>query len=673
VLIGRVRPVDVLETRGLERTFSSGVSVRMLRSEPRMRFVVSASVEDRLACEFRLGSSTDSAHRPQQRASFALVLVAVAGFLFLQSLLAQPTRTVRRVLIFNDFGPISSPGIAALDQAIAAGLANSSYHIELYTENLEATLFPDDASQHRFREWYIRKYEDRKPDVIITVGPASLRFMIELHERSFPNTPVIFCGTTEEMIDQLKPDSHFTGVWGVAQPEKTLIAALHLQPDTKHVVVVGGTGAFDRSLEALTKESLRKYESQFAFTYLTDLDMPALLERLRRLPSKTIVYHTSMMEDAAGTHFIDATQAVPMVANAANAPVFTMDDVDVGKGTVGGYVVSWAADGQVAAGMAVRILDGVKPQEIPVVRNNNVYLFDWRALRRWGFKESDLPPGSTVIFRELSVWERTKWIWISGLLIIFGLSILAAYLQFSRKQLKQARDAQSQLSGLLINAQEMERRRLASELHDDFSQRLALLTLGLENASETLPDSSEATKRQLHELLNSASELGADLHTVSHRLHPSALEKLGLVPGLKALCEEFTSRQGIKIVFSSKNIPRSVPPNVALCLFRIVQESLQNLRKYSGASQGQVNLCKEGDRLFLSVSDEGRGFEMMEMRNRVGLGVRSMGERARLVGGQFEIHSQRGKGTRIDVCVPLQQEIETAEELSLQWEKTDPL
>jgi signal transduction histidine kinase len=638
-----------------------------------MRFVVSASVEDRLACEFRLGSSTDSAHRPQQRASFALVLVAVAGFLFLQALLAQPTRTVRRVLIFNDFGPISSPGIAALDQAIAIGLATSPHQIELYNENLEATLFPDDASQHRFREWYIRKYEDRKPDVIITVGPASLRFMIELHERSFPNTPVIFCGTTEEMINQLKPDSHFTGVWGVAQPEKTLIAALHLQPDTKHVVVVGGTGAFDRSLEALTKKSLRKYESQFEFTYLTDLDMPTLLERLKRLPSKTIVYHTSIMEDASGAHFIDATQAVPMVADAANAPVFAMDDVDVGKGTVGGYVVSWAADGQVAAGMAVRILDGVKPQEIPVVRNNNVYLFDWRVLRRWGFKESDLPSGSTVIFRELSVWERTKWIWISGLLIIFGLSILAAYLQFSRKQLKQARDAQSQLSGLLINAQEMERRRLASELHDDFSQRLALLTLGLENASETLPDSSEATKRQLHELLNSASELGADLHTVSHRLHPSALEKLGLVPGLKALCEEFTSRQGIKIVFSSKNIPRSVPPNVALCLFRIVQESLQNLRKYSGASQGRVNLRKEGDKLFLSVSDEGHGFDMMEMRNRVGLGIRSMGERARLVGGQFEIHSEPEKGTRIDVCVPLQPENETAEELSLQWEKTDLL
>ena len=601
-----------------------------------------------------------------------MLLVAVSGFLFLQSLIAQPIRTVRRVLIFNDFSSISSPGIEILNQAIVAGLATSQYQIELYNENLDATLFPDEASQHQFREWYVRKYSDRKPDVIITVGPASLRFMIESHERSFPNVPVIFCGTTEEMLDHLKPDSHFTGVWAVAQPEKTLIAALHLQPETKHVVVVGGSGVFDRSLEALTKESLRKYESQFAFTYLTDLDMPALLERLRRLPSKTIVYHTSIMEDAAGAHFIDATQAVPMVVSAANAPVFVVDDVDVGRGTVGGYVVSWAADGQIAAGMAVKILDGVNPEEIPVVRNNNVYLFDWRALRRWGFKESDLPPGSMLLFKEISLWERTKWIWISGLIVILCLSTLAAYLQFSRKQLKQARDAQLLLSGLLINAQEMEQRRLASELHDDFGQRLAVLALGLENASEALSDSSQATKQQMLELLTSASELGADLHTVSHRLHPSMLNTLGLAAGLRALCQEFSSGHRVEIVFSSEDIPRAVPPNVALCLFRIVQEGLQNMRKYSGVSQGHVNLRKKGDRLFLSVSDEGRGFDAKAMRNSAGLGIRSMGERARLVGGQFEIHSEPGKGTKIDVCVPLQPENLTAEELSYP-RKTDAL
>ena len=617
---------------------------------------MTARVEHRLAGELgrpRRRNCGDSHRGRLGEVRFALVLLVVAAFLFPQSIAAQQTKSVRRVLIFNDFGSISSPGVAILDQAIVAGLANSAYQIELYNESLEATLFPDERSQHSFREWYIRKYADRKPDVIIAVGPASLKFMVETHQKSFPNIPIVFCGSTKEMLDQLKPDSNFTGVWGVAQPEKTLIAALHLQPDTKHVVVVGGVGAFDRSLEAVTKESLRKYESQFEFTYLTDLTMPALLERLRRLPSKTIVYHTSLMEDAAGTHFIDATQAAPMVASAANAPVFAMDDVDIGNGTVGGDVVSWAADGKIAAGMVLRILDGAKPQEIAIVGNDNVYLFDWRALRRWGFKESDLPPGSIVIFREYSVWERTKWIWISGLLIILSLSVLTVYLQFSRRQLKQARESQLQLSGLLIDAQEMERRRLASELHDDFSQRVALLALGLENASEALPDSSEASKRQLHELFDSASELGADLHTVSHRLHPSALESLGLAPGVDALCKEFSSRQDIRVDFSSEDIPHVVPPNVALCLFRIVQEGLQNLRKHSGASQAQVSLRKDGDRLRLSVCDEGKGFDTKEMRNKVGLGIPSMGERVRLLGGQFEIQSEPGKGTRIEVSVPL--------------------
>ena len=603
-----------------------------------------------MSCKFRLRGST------QRGARVAFILVIVSHFLFLQSLTAQPTKIVRRVLIFNDFGSISSPGIVTLDQAIAAGLTRSPYQIELYSENLEATLFPDEVSQRRFREWYDRKYADRKPDLIITVGPASLKFMIESHERSFPNVPVIFCGTTEEMIDQLKPDSHFTGVWGVAQPEKTLVAALRLQPGTKHVVVVGGVAAFDRSLEAVTKESFRKYESQFEFTYLTNLDMPTLLEQLRRLPSKTIVYHTSIMEDASGAHFIDAAQSVPMVVSAANAPVFVVDDVDIGKGAVGGNVVSWAADGQVAADMAVRILDGAKPQEIPVVKNSNVYLFDWRALHRWGFRESDLPPGSIVIFREWSLWERTKWIWISGLLVILSLSALAAYLLFSRRQLRQVRDAQWQLSGLLINAQEIERTRLASELHDDFSQRLAVLTLGLENVSETLPDSQQDAKRQLREFINLASEIGADIHTVSHRLHSSLLETLGLEPGVRALCEEFSARQGIQVVFSAENIPSRVPPNLALCLFRTVQEGLQNLKKHSGAAQAQVRLRKDGDRLFLSVSDQGAGFDAKKMRNNATLGLRSMGERARLVGGLFEIHSEPGKGTRIDVYVPLQQE-----------------
>jgi hypothetical protein len=94
----------------------------------------------------------------------------------------------------------------------------------------EANLFTDEASQRNIRERYVSKYQEHKPNLIIAVGPASLHFMIESHERFFPGIPIIFCGSSEEMLERLKPDSHFTGVWGTVQPEETFKAALHLQP-----------------------------------------------------------------------------------------------------------------------------------------------------------------------------------------------------------------------------------------------------------------------------------------------------------------------------------------------------------------------------------------------------------------------------------------------------------
>ena len=600
-------------------------------------------------------SSVQIFHRSYvQGGKQARALIVAVIFFFSQLLSAQADKSVRRVLIFNDFHSVSSPGIAILDQAIATGLANSTYQVELYNETLESALFSDDATQHRFRDWYIRKYSDRKPDLIITVGPASLRFMIESHESSFPNIPIIFCGTTEKMLEELKPSVDFTGVWAVADPEKTLIAALRMLPGTKHVVVVGGISKFDQAVEATARASFHNYESRYEFTYLTDLGMPSLLERLKHLPSNSIIYHTSIMLDAAGNHFIDASQSVPMIVSAANAPIFVMDDVDLGQGTVGGHLVSWAADGRVAAATALRVLNGERPQDIPIVKNNDIYLFDWRALNRWGIKEKDLPPGSTVLFREPSAWARTKWVWLTALPIILGLSILAAYLHFSRKQIKLAKDAQLHLSGLLINAQEKERSRIASELHDDFSQRIALLSLGLENAADELPDSSVTVKRQLQKLFDSASELGADIHTVSHRLHSSTLESLGLVPGVSALCKEFTDRYGIEIDFCADNIPRRIHQDVALCLFRIIQEGLQNLKKHSGVAKAKVKLWTAGDQILISVCDEGRGFDLKEITNNGGIGIRSMEERVRLLSGRFEIHSEASRGTRIEVCVPLQ-------------------
>ena len=260
---------------------------------------------------------------------------------------------------------------------------------------------------------------------------------------------------------------------------------------------------------------------------------------------------------------------------------------------------------------------------------------------------------SFVVFREQTFLERASWAWIVSLIIILGLCALAIYLQKSRKQLQAARESQRQLGGMLINAQEQERSRLAAELHDDFSQRIALLALEMENVADAIPDSGKQAREHLRALSGSVAEIAADLHTLSHRLHSSTLKNLGLTPGINALCTEFSAQLGIAVDFSSDGVPRNVPPDVALCLFRIVQEGLRNIQKHSGASRAQVGLRLAGNRLILSVSDDGRGFPTDGERDKNGLGMRNMEERVRLVGGTFEIHSEPTQGTRLEASVPL--------------------
>src|SRR5215470_12399507 len=151
--------------------------------------------------------------------------------------------------------------------------------------------------------------------------------------------------------------------------------------------------------------------------------MPALLEKLKHLPRDTIIYHTSMMRDAAETPFIDASQSVPMIVSVANAPIFVVDDVDLGTGAVGGNLLSFKTQGQVAAAMALRILDGVKPRDISIVKSGNLYAFDWRAIKRWRLKENDLPPGGFILDRQPSLWEA-HWALILGVILLISLQTL---------------------------------------------------------------------------------------------------------------------------------------------------------------------------------------------------------------------------------------------------------
>jgi len=217
---------------------------------------------------------------------------------------------------------------------------------------------------------------------------------------------------------------------------------------------------------------------------------------------------------------------------------------------------------------------------------------------------------------------------------------------------KSAEEALKDLSGELLKAQEEERRRIAREIHDDYQQRLAILCNELEMLGRNLERTDENSSRRIRDLFNQVDALNADLHSLSHRLHSTKLDNLGLVAALTSLCAEFREHHKIEVSFSHENVPRSIRGEVALCLFRVTQEALQNLKKHSGATLAQVRLAVEKGEIHLSVVDSGEGFDPDPLAKTRGIGLRSMEERVRSVGGRLAVWSQPAKGTRVEAWAP---------------------
>ncbi len=218
---------------------------------------------------------------------------------------------------------------------------------------------------------------------------------------------------------------------------------------------------------------------------------------------------------------------------------------------------------------------------------------------------------------------------------------------------KQARQQLLDLGGRLVNLQEEERSRIARELHDDVCHRVALLATELQFAAESIPDSGPELTEKVGEVFARLKELSADIHDLSYRLHPRSLERLGLSEAIGDLCHVLGERRRIQLVFQERNVPDSIPDDAALCLYRVAQESLRNVVKHSRAKSAEVELCGEEGEIRLMVTDSGVGCDPDQIRERNGLGVISMRERLRALGGRLSIQSAPGEGTRIEAVVPI--------------------
>jgi PAS domain S-box-containing protein len=211
---------------------------------------------------------------------------------------------------------------------------------------------------------------------------------------------------------------------------------------------------------------------------------------------------------------------------------------------------------------------------------------------------------------------------------------------------KRAEEALSSVSRRLIEAQERERNRIAGELHDDIGQRIAMLAVSIEGLAAGVAGSA-GFQDQKADLRRQATEIATDVQTLSHELHSSRLELLGIATAMRHFCAEFADQQGVDVRFRTDDVPEHLPSETSLCLFRILQEALHNSAKHSGAGQVEVHLRGTGGEIHLAVRDQGRGFDVEAARTGPGIGLVTMEERMKLVEGDFSIESHPGAGTTI--------------------------
>jgi len=592
----------------------------------------------------------------------ARIVLALAATLCTSTLCTSAAAQVRspRVVLTIHSGAESFPANPILDAGIRQVLAShADLPIDYFAEYLESDAFPGEEATLAFSDYIRRKFQGRRIDVVIAITDAVLRFALAHRGELFPDTPIIFLGIAgpDEMIRSTGPG--VTGVKvGIAYAE-TLKLALELHPSTERVFVIA-KGRDEKTLQAVQAE-FRNFSRQVSFTYLTEPTVPQLLGAVRAIPPRSVVlyiWHTQ--QDPGSVVYPD--QVAQLVAQASPVPMYGTSDFYIGSGVIGGVVRGTGESGTRLGEMAVRILTGTRAQDIPIGTMPVVPYLDWRQLRRWGISEARVPSGAFIRFKEPSAWDRYKvYIFGAAALMLAQTALIAGLLvqrtrrrqaeesvRGSQAELRTSYDRIRDLGARLLNAQESERARIARELHDDISQQVALLTMDLELLGSAGQPHAE---RLADEALSRAQHLGRSLHDLSYRLHPAKLRLIGLVPALQALQREF-SQSDTAISFAHDNVPPTLPPDLTLCLFRIVQEALQNALKYSKAHEVSVHLSGGPEGITLAISDDGVGFDVAAAWGQ-GLGLISMAERLEAIGGTLKIHSAPDAGTRLDIKVPL--------------------
>ena len=545
--------------------------------------------------------------------------------------------------------PINADWDRGIRSALTAGFSEP---LDIEIEYLNLVRHKDPDYLRSWIELLRTKYVSQPPDLIIPVFVPALEFTLGHRDTLFPGIPIVFCSAPVKLADLAHAQPGVTGVAFRLDIAGTISAAMRLHPSHKRLLILSGSSKQELASRNPIAEAIQGMNTGLHVDSIAGLPRNELLTTIESIEAGTIVLMLNYDEDAQGNHY-STVEIIDELSAKSPAPVYGLYDTLMGHGIVGGSLASPESQGQLAGSMAVRVLKGERPEDIPITGLDTVQMqFDARQLKRWNISESDLPAGSRVVYREPTFWEQFgRYVLPTTVAILLQSGIIVALLINRSRRFTAEREARD-LAGKILTAQEDERRYLAREMHDDLSQRLAATAITAGQLENNLSESAEA-RGSLGKLRGSLVGICDDMHRLSRQIHPAILDDFGLAEALHAECDRLGERNGISVEYRCGELPTALSRDIAICLYRIAQEAFWNAAKYSGTERVIVELNSDAEFIYLSIRDFGSGFDPLEVAKRQGLGMSSMKERARLVRGTIMISSAPGSGVTIEVQVPL--------------------
>lgn len=524
----------------------------------------------------------------------------------------------------------------------------------------------DAAAYEAFQTLLKIQYAQTPPDIIVASVPEMFGSFANRARTLFPEAAGMLLGVIPEARMAFTGDTNICKIVWDTDARLTIEMALRLHPDTERVVVLYGCSPMDKAYSEKMLRDIAVFRDRIQIEALTGLSLAEYESRVASLAPRSIILYGTLDQDRTGQRMIPR-EVLKRLDALSSAPIYSPYSTYLGNGSVGGYIVTFEDVADMAADMALRLLAGTSPSAIEprYASEKGQYMVDWAVLKRWGVSPDLLPEGTVVLNEPQSIWRAHRVVVLEFLLALafllaFVIALLwqrhrlltaRALLRRDRGELERSQDELRRLAGILIDNEEADRSRLARELHDDFSQRLAALAFGLAQVEQTLEQAPTGTRAALKTQQQALAELARELHGITHRLHPAILDDLGLDRAIESLCQAISQRYGLPVHFFRNNIPKKLSPGVTLCLYRIAQEALFNAARHARAPEVRVFLSGHADQIELVVEDEGVGFDTGAPH--AGIGLTSMRERMRLVGGEMTIFSEPGEGTTLRVRIPV--------------------